>query len=561
MPPVQSLCPRCGLRPRRLPGSPCTPCSVEDNRRRRLEKHHGTVKRVRLRGGNEGVPTFSRPLNSKRYLITSAQNATAVHEPFLQVLKVAASHLEAEIVVVPIRYKNPTSIWTSQQDHEDWWATELAPYLFNQRRKLNPNLVLAADIHVQPTAATPLSGFESLTGAESCIVAHPKMQFRSVSAPTGRYPKILSTTGSITVSNFTDSKAGALGDFHHYLGAVLVEVKGKTFHLRQINADTKDGSFIDLDLEFTADGVRKAPRALGLNLGDVHARFADKTVDRVTFGVGGIVDVLNPETILWNDLLDGYAANPHHYGNPFISAAKVKSGFGDVRAEVEHAVAYVAARTVNRRSVIVPSNHDNFLARWIAATDWRHIPANASFYLETAQAMLASVKMTDAGTTYADPFKHWVDKLKGDADIRCLDADESFTLAGIECGMHGDKGPNGARGSLMNLSRLGCKVNSGHSHTPGIRDGHYQAGTSTPLRLEYNLGPSSWQNTHIVTYANGKRALLTIIDGTWRLNDSPKRKAFPRVQIPDSDLSPVVRPGSVGKTKRHRRSVRAEQRC
>jgi hypothetical protein len=89
-------------------------------------------------------------------------------------------------------------------------------------------------------------------------------------------------------------------------------------------------------------------------------------------------------------------------------------------------------------------------------------------------------------------------------------------VEGIELGMHGHLGPNGARGSLRNLSRLGARVVSGHSHTPGIEEGHYQVGTSSRLRLEYNVGPSAWLQTHCVIYASGKRALLTVVDGHWR---------------------------------------------
>jgi hypothetical protein len=72
---------------------------------------------------------------------------------------------------------------------------------------------------------------------------------------------------------------------------------------------------------------------------------------------------------------------------------------------------------------------------------------------------------------------------------------------------------------LKNLSRLGARVISAHGHSPGIEEGNYQVGTSTPRRLEYTHGPSSWQNTHCVIYASGKRALLTVRDrGAWRLS-------------------------------------------
>ncbi len=516
-----SLCPKCNERPRRAPGLKCTPCSVAEKRERRAAVRAGAPVKARVAVSGK-PPRFTRALDSKRYLITSAQNATPVDAAFFDALKVAAKHLRAELVVIPLRYKNPTSVWSAKQDHEEWWDPAVVPFLFNTRKKLGPNLVLVGDVKIQPTAGSPLTGFESLTGAESCILGHPKMQFRSVPSPTGRMPKILSTTGACTRRNFTDSKAGKLGAFHHCLGAVVVELEGAKFHLRQINADRTDGSFTDLDKHYTPRGVSKAPPALGLAMGDTHARFTCPMVDRATFGPRGIVETLQPKTLVFHDLFDGYSTNPHHRGNPFIAQAKMRGRLGNVREEIEHAVKFVADRAKGRQAVIVSSNHDNFLARWIIDTDWRHSPSNAAFYLETAAAMLASTRITGSGAVYGDPFIHWVEKLKGKAAIRCLKADESFELAGIECGMHGHQGPNGARGSVKNLSRLGARVITGHGHSPAIEDGHYRLGTSTPLKLEYTAGPSSWLNSHAVIYASGKRSLITIVDGSWRA-PSPHR--------------------------------------
>lgn len=461
---------------------------------------------------------FTRTLAGRRFIITSAQNATPVHAPFWAALQVAARHLRAELVVIPLRYRNPTSQWTEAQDTDEWWAPEVVPHLFNDRARLAPHLVLAADVKTQPTASSPLTGFESLTGSESCILGHTKMQLRSVPVPSGRMPKLLSTTGACTSANYTDTKAGKIGEFHHFLGAVLVELDGQRFHLRQLNADKVDGSFVDLDKHFSPRGVRRAAPALGLVMGDTHARFACPLVDTATFGPRGIVETLQPRTLVWHDLLDGYAVNPHHVGNPFISVAKMRGRLGNIREEVEHAVRYVADRTRGRESVLVDSNHCDFLVRWIVRADWKTDPVNAPFYLETAARIVESAAIVPGGAEHIDPWAYWVDKLKGEAAIRCLGPNESHLLGEVEVGMHGHRGPNGARGSLRNLSRLGARVISGHSHTPGISDGHYQCGTSTPLRLEYTSGPSSWLNTHCVVYANGRRALLNIVDGAWRLS-------------------------------------------
>lgn len=464
----------------------------------------------------EGPLVFEQPVTRKRLFITSAQNATPVHKAFLASLLVACKALDAQLLVVPIRYKNPTSTWTSNDGANDWWAPEVTPYLCNERKVLGKHLVLLGDVKTVPTAEQPLAGFETMTHSESAILGHPRLQLKTVPVPRNRMPKLLTTTGSVTVRNYTDSKTGKKGDFHHTFGACFVELRGSKFHLRQINAD-KDGSFIDLDKCYRVDGVAPAPRALALVMGDTHVDFVDPAVEAATFGARGMVRTLKPRTLVWHDVLDGYSRNPHHRDNVFNEIAKRGTGRHDVAAEVARAIAFLGKYTPKGvQSVVVSSNHDEFLARWVRDTDWRRDPDNAKFYLATAAAMVDSTRLGVGGLEVCEPFAYWVKKNLGSDRVRCLRRDESFEVAGIELGFHGDRGPNGARGSIRNYRGIGPKVVIGHSHSPGIEQGAYQTGTSTRLRLEYNSGPSSWLQTHVVVYANGKRALLSIIDGEWR---------------------------------------------
>lgn len=459
---------------------------------------------------------FFRPLRGKRFIVTAAQNATPVHSAFFEALKTAAKRLKAELIVIPIRYKNPTSLWTDDQEKDEWWVSDVRPYLHNVRKKLGQHLVLAGDVKTVPTASSPLTGFESLTGAESCIIGHPRMQFKTVSVPSGRYPKILTTTGVCTTRNYTDSKAGKIAASHHHFGALIIELKGKKFHLRQLSADA-DGSFIDVDKLFLPGAVVPAPPARALVMGDTHVRVYDRAVDRATFGPGGMVEVLDPETLVFHDLSDGETHNHHERGNPFILQAKLRANRLDIETELQEVVDFVNERARGRSAVIVDSNHHHFLERWMIETDWRTNPGNAQFYLETALAMLEFARMGPGGAVYKDPFLYWMERLGCKANIRCLQPDESFEVAGIECGMHGHRGPGGAKGTLKNLSRLGVKVIVGHRHAPGWEEGSVQVGTSSLRRLAYQRGPDGNLNTHCVIYANGQRALLTVIDGEWRL--------------------------------------------
>ena len=454
---------------------------------------------------------------SNRYIFTAAQNATPVHKGFFASLKHYAKHIGAELIVIPFRYKNPTSQWSAQNESHEWWAQELADYLYDGRFDLNKSITVLADIKVQPTAVAPLTGLESITGERSGIVGHTKIQLTTIPTPNNKLPKIMATTGAVTAVNYTDTKTGKKGEFYHSFGAAVVELTRDGFHLRQINA-VKDGSFIDLDKEATPKGVKKAPPAEALVMGDTHVDFIDPDVVSATFtDKGSMCATLKPKRLVWHDLLDFYSRNHHHRHDPITALVKHQSGMGDVRGEIVRACEFVDTHTPSGcESIIVPSNHPEAMARWIRETDWRSDPENAEFYLETALALVKSARMTPGGAVADDPFTYWAQKfLKTPAKL--LKRDESYTVKKVELGLHGDKGPNGARGNIRSFARIGSKSIVGHSHSPGMFEGCTQTGTSTRLRLQYNSGPSSWLQTHCVIYANGKRSLINIIRGEWRL--------------------------------------------
>ena len=460
-------------------------------------------------------PKFRRKLASKVLLITWAQNATPVHKGAMGAMRGFCDFRGADLVVIAGRYKNPTSRWTRSQENAETWADEVQPWLYNQRKKLCKGLALLGDVKVQPTAQSPLSGLEGLTHGESTVVGHPRAQMRCVPTPQNALPKVLRTTGAVTVQNYTDSKAGKVGEFHHHLGGIVVEVVGSKFHMRRVSC-AQDGTFIDLDVQYNPDGsVEAAPPYPGLICGDAHMRFAEPAVVKATFAPGGLADRLDAEQIVWHDLMDAYSVNPHHKGNALIAIAKQRAGLHDLEREVRDTIDWMIQQARGRPSVVVASNHDNMIARHIINRDWRDDPVNAEFHLETALHMARSAKMEDSGASYIDPFQYWVERLKGDAPVQCLGKNESLQIMGVECGMHGDDGPNGARGSIKNLSRLGTKVMSGHGHSPAEEEGHARVGTMSRLDLEYVSGPSSWMHAHGAVDALGKMHLFLFINGKY----------------------------------------------
>lgn len=469
---------------------------------------------------------YARDIRSdcKRFIVVSAQNGTPIEPDMWGCLLTAGAELDAETLVIPLRYKNPTSQWSGSARNAEWWDAPTRPYLWNQRLPFNPNVTLLADIKTIPTASVPLSGFDAVSLDSSGIVGHTKLQLKSIATPHGKMAKILTTTGAVTKPNYTDSKVGAIGEFHHSYSAVLVELDddGKRFYMRQLHYSKTARRIIDIDKAYYPNRVERAPRALALAGGDTHVEFADP---QVLAAVRELVAATNPEWLIEHDLLDAYACNPHHLGNYLTLIAKMVSDRASIEAEAARSIAYLRGLRKafpKTKIAVAGSNHNNFLDRAVAAflrggmSALPHIsPTNAGFLARLAARQCEAVALGGSGAEYPDAYG----MLLADAAIkgvRALSVDESFMLGGVECGMHGDHGPNGARGSVRNLARIGVKSITGHGHSPEIFEGHYRVGTRTRLRLEYTRGPSSWLNTDCLLNADGKRQLITYIDGKFR---------------------------------------------
>ncbi len=478
-------------------------------------KHRTTTPRL----PSNPVSMRTKLPNAKVYIITAAQNATPIHKGFWQSLEHAASFYGAEKVVIPGRYKNPTSQWTQGNDEHEWWDSAVLPYLLNGRIKLNERIMILGDVKIQWAARSPLASLDTLTKDMSGIVGHGNRALRSIATPQHKHPKLMLTTGACTKPNYTDTKQGAIGAFNHSLGALIVEIDGDIFYVRELNAD-RHGSFIDLDMEFTPEGVKPAGRALSISMGDTHQRFVLPQVVDATFNAKrSMVNLLRPQHLIWHDLLDFHTRNHHHKDHWLTGFGKWKAGKECVRTEVEDAIQFVNNKTPKDcKSIIVSSNHDRAMARWLEEADFKKDPVNLEFYLEIAATAAKSVKMSVGGIMYDDPFIAYAQKLAA-ANVQFLKQGQSFILAGVEYGLHGDNGPNGSRGTTKNLSTIGVKVTKGHNHTAEIIDGCYSAGKSTGA-LEYEAGgPSSHSNAHVVQYANGKRAIIFIINGRYCLDE------------------------------------------
>ena len=447
----------------------------------------------------------------KRFIITWAQNNTPVHEGFLHNVKAYAEAIDADIHVIAGRYKNPTSVWTNEQENNEYWASEVEEYLDANRHDIHKYVSILSDIKVQPTAVNPMTGMQALSGINSCVFGAPKVQMEMIPVLEGNKPKIMMTTGAVTMNNYTDSKSGKVGEFHHTFGFVIVEIKDdETFFVRQVTADDKMGDFTDLYFSVSNGEVTRINKISAIVLGDVHYGHHDQNVLDLTMK---LMDIIKPKHVILHDVFDGDSISHHQMKDPFIQYGKEMNGTNDLGKEVDIMLDGLRSFEKFENVVIVRSNHDDFLDRWLKNEDWKKQPTykNSRLYMKFSDILLEQYGK--------DPnnVKGVVPTLINEKfpKFKTLGRSASYIVKGWELGQHGDHGSNGSRGSLLQFRKLNTKIVVGHYHSPGRKDGAIAVGTSTKLRVGYNQGPSSWLQSHVIIHKDGKAQHINFINGEY----------------------------------------------
>lgn len=490
----------------------------------------GAVRRARKRMEKGQAPATPAPLPKvDRYLLTAAQDDTDVHAGFWTNLLAYARAIGARVVVGGFTYQK--GLYEDHATRTAAFRPEVQPYLEHENVDLGP-LIFFAKMNTLPTAVKPLSGLETMARGKFGVFPHAKVQLVSVpSLTSGLGYAHQMTTGACTVANYVEKKAGLKAEFHHQIGATLVEIDdaGRVF-CRQVIA-TDDGSFQDLDAAARGGVVTYGHRVEAITWGDIHREKLDPVVARACWGLDleaekpadadNMIDVLRPRHQIFHDLLDFMTRNHHRKGDHHFRFKMIQRGTDSVEAAVDACARFL--RLTERpwsTSVVVPSNHHDAYERWLREADPREDAVNALFWFRSNAAMYEAIERADDGF---DVFRWALAR----SDTRNMDdivfppRGGSYIVCqasgGIECAFHGDQGVNGARGSPQNLTQVAVRMNTAHRHSPGILDGVYTAGLCGMMDQGYNNEAlSSWSHTQVVTYSNGRRTLVTVVDGKWR---------------------------------------------
>ena len=446
--------------------------------------------------------------STKIVLVTSAQNKTIINKQMFDNMKVYANYIEqtfgrkVEILIIPTRYRNPTAIRESEKiTASEWWDDEVQPNLF-YNKILFGDVLISADSRISPTASMPLNGYESLASQNHFIVGHPRLHTRPLPRFKGEISRIMATSGYMTRKNYSISKAGDKGYVHHSYGFVVLEKKkdGTCYPPRTVKVNS-EGDFSDYRY-YVNKKVSIITKSAGMIWGDIHHNEINGAKYKASMK---LQKELNPDNVVFHDLLDASTINPHEFDDLYIQKHKIREGKKNVEKEIDNSLKFVEQfrKQYKGKLSIVQSNHDDFLDRYINKFNWKSDLHNSEAYLKYAMIQ-QSENIMEYGNIYGFLIN---ERFKG--EVKYIKSSSPLIINTYQCGYHGDHGVNGARGNITSFKRLNSKMIFGHGHSPTMIDGCTMVGVSCNLWQYYNSkGLSSWGFADSIIHKSGKNQLI-----------------------------------------------------
>lgn len=467
----------------------------------------------------------------RRFIVTSAHNNTPINGKAFEALRRAAEHMGAQLCVIPLLYKNP-SLFTSAQALAVDWPEEIKRYTVYDNIIINDDWMIAGKLHVQATAARPLQGMQGFSKERSCVIGHARLAWETRPTPPGRPAIRQITTGSVSVPQYSDSKLGQLSDFHHTLGALLIETDGVRTFVRHLRPSVSTGEFFDFEHWYGPNGYYGTDSVAikAFVFGDLHEWFSTEK-----YLIRAMAARYKPLHTFVHDPIDGFSISPHHENDPLMRIAKLTLGMGKLDDEVQSLVDWhkeLCAANPDGKIVYVASNHTDHIIKWMKSREWSKIDPNSKAHRYLLNAYMEYLEDKTNATKYAELGELpsilkvlmqralWKQIIPNYLANTLFPSDnESVMVGDIECGQHGHRGPNGTKGTPGAFRQSQYKMIIGHIHSPGIYDGIYVVGTSSNLQLNYNHGLSGWDSVHASVDRLDKRRLFNTVGGKYRLEE------------------------------------------
>jgi len=482
------------------------------------------------------------------FLVTSAQFGAPLNpwvwKAFQQYSKVTGF----PIAVLPIKY-GPLQTWHQEENGEvkvklaSSFPDELKGHVLLEDALLCGGELQLNTVRMRPTLIRFLTDdICELGGEASQIMAAPVVELERRPQVRRRLAKVIMTTGAVTYPNYKRDKlgqqdrTGEIAEHNHVFAAVVVELKGDTFHFRQL-VSSKRGTFYDIDPQrggatlYTPESSEHRPNDVAaLYCGDWHTGVTDEVVRQGTFGDCGMVERLQPKDVVVGDLFDGRSCNFYQIKQAMRRAYMAPLQDENLQAELEMVAAEV--RWIHKQTTsLVPSakvhaiasNHPEFVTEYINSTRFMRDDENIEIGMRMFLMGLDDIRKRKPARHMiipTDPLILWF--REHCPEVHMVERQDVLLLPrgvkhSVLCSLHGDQGIRGGdTRSTRAFKKWNRRVILGHNHSGLILGPVWRVGTSTPLIQFYIQNPKTdWSNTHCVIFASGQRQLINFVKGEW----------------------------------------------
>lgn len=470
--------------------------------------HTNLVKEARAKIDRSVVKNYS----NKVIFVTTAVQGAEVDKNFLAAIETFIESRNAELIITTTK-AHLKPLRDEEYPLDDIIYEKYQNNVYKQI-ELNEHLSVV-DIDVRPYVSDPLAGLAELGADEgrSYIIAHTQQRMKTYPNGMSKLPRLQQCTGAMTLPLYRNNKAGLMADKRHVIGGIIVEVLTNRFHVRVVQADA-DGSFVDLGTRYNPNGTVTMERPEALIRGDDHIGFGDI---KANIALDDVTAELRPKKIVVHDLFDS-ASISHHRAHSIKARLEVPEEVKYLDIELKACTKFLQSlndkKPKDAEILVIAANHNEALHRYL--NEGRYVEDIPNYKKAVELAYYYHVLGQDPLVRGVDPGEKlatWVTRTQ-----------EAIRVEGIAISNHGDKGPNGSRGSVRGDAVSYGKSSSGHSHSPEIWRGATRVGTTSLLDMDYTAGsPSSWAHCFELIYKGkngvGLRQLVIAIEGNWRMEE------------------------------------------
>lgn len=424
--------------------------------------------------------SFKPTEETKRLIVTSYLIGSKVNSKIWKSISDLKTKLNAQLVVIAHRYKNPTNLQESlrQTEGSDYIDPRVEEYLCWKDFYYGGHDILAS-IQVNCTTLNPLVQIKKFAINHS-IIGHSTQSLLVKPILAGKMPPVLWSTGTISEIEEASNLRAKQAQFHYKYGCTVVNPVSRSS--RNIHF-SKAGNFSDIDAGIYEDGqftAKSKEDYKAIVWGDSH--HGSTCPDTFKWQLN-TTKQLNPVKLYLHDFIDAATVNPHA-----SKLERSKCFEGKLEKELQSCaeeLSYISSELTEQgqtKLILVKSNHPDMINRHFLQTPIQELSDSE---LEVLPMWLQADKSPER-------LVRLYCKVQAFKNIEIVDEylpeDDKISFNN-----HGDKGINGSRSSAAQLFNNGFIGVVGHGHSPFILGGANGVGTSTYLDLGYNkYGASSW---------------------------------------------------------------------